>query len=100
MLTSLTLYAIPNAGHVTVQYWGEWIYIYNTDTQLMLYTRVEQSARFGCHLTVIVSLPGTFRPTETLFGLLGTCNYDSSDDWRAPDGTILSPPATAEDALF
>ena len=55
----------------------DWLHIYHTDTMVSLSIRVQPSDRFGCHFATMVSLPGTFRPDENLFGLLGTCNYDS-----------------------
>ena len=40
------------------------------------FQRVDYSDTFGCHFVTNVMIPDTFRTNETLFGLLGTCNFD------------------------
>ena len=87
-------------GLVSVSWWDKWLWVYNTDNWFSFSVTVEQSDRFGCHFATQVNSPGTHFPNETMFGLLGTCNYDSSDDWRDTSGNVLTPPATPEEALF
>jgi hypothetical protein len=52
------------------------IKIINTDTLLTVDVMVQQSATFGCHFLVQVSLPDTYRTGQTLLGFLGTPNGD------------------------
>ena len=62
--------------------------------------RVQQTSTFGCHFLVQVFIPFNYRPGELIYGLLGTPNGNSGDDWRARDGTVLAPPASAADSIF
>jgi len=45
-------------------------------------------------------LPVNYRPGETILGLLGTPNGNMADDWRTPDGTIITAPTTDKERLF
>jgi len=90
----------PIGNNVGVGWWDMGVDINNHNSQVRIQIRVETSATFGCHFLTSVFLPDTFRPAETLLGLLGTCNFDESDDWRTSDGAILPVPTTLEEKLF
>ena len=70
------------------------------DIGLQVIATVHNSDDFGCYFRSQVILPFEYLSNETLVGLLGTPNDDSTDDWVAPDGTALLQPARADDLLF
>lgn len=53
------------------------IVIVHKDTNLRVLIQVRTSSNFGCHLFVQPVFPGSFRPGETILGLLGTPNGDT-----------------------
>lgn len=62
--------------------------------------RVRDSDSFGCHFLTSVMIPTDFHEGETLIGLMGTPNGDSTDEWVDSTGSVLSLPATEDDLFF
>ena len=65
------------------------IRIVHLETFVTIEIRVQISDIFGCHFFVETFIPEDFRPSETILGLLGTCNADRNDDWRASNGVRI-----------
>ena len=84
---------------MSIEISGSQVTILHPETFVSVTVRVQTSSSFGCHLLAQVFIPKTYRTTETILGLLGTPNGNRSDDWRAPDGTVL-PPASAQDMIL
>jgi len=58
------------------------------------------ASTFGCFFLVQVFLPLSYRPGETILGLLGKPNGRRNDDWVAPDGSSYSPPRNEQESIF
>jgi len=89
-----------SSSNVLVKVVNERITIEHTDTSLSVDVTVQTSDTFGCLFMVEIYLPATFRSGETILGLLGTPNGDSSDEWRRPNGTTISAPSTEDEKIF
>ncbi|KAL7532097.1 hypothetical protein ACHAXR_006217 [Thalassiosira sp. AJA248-18] len=89
-----------SSSNVHVQVGEKTIKVEHTDTFLSVEVTVQTSGTFGCLFMVQIFLPGDFRLSETLLGLLGTPNGNISDEWKASNGTTLTPPATQDDRLY
>lgn len=61
---------------------------------------VRNSRSFGCSFLIQVFVPNNYRPGELIYGLLGTPNGDRRDDWRAPNGTVITTPAVEDATIF
>jgi Kringle domain/von Willebrand factor type D domain len=71
-----------------------------TLTRLFFRIEVRRSALFGCHFLVEVFLPNSYRPGETLVGLLGKPDGTRTNDWVTRNGTSLAAPTTAAQSAF
>lgn len=91
---------LGDASEATVAVSGTRINIEYKQTFVSIDITVRESASFGCHFLVQVFMPTAYRTGSTILGLLGTPNGLRSDDWRSPNGTILSTPSTAEESIF
>jgi von Willebrand factor type D domain len=69
-------------------------------TGLRVRASIRSSATFGCFFLAQVFLPFSYRPAETILGLLGTPNNNRNDDWRGPDGQVFPPPADEAESVF
>lgn len=69
-------------------------------TNVIVDIGIRPSASFGCTFLVQVFIPFSFRPDETILGLLGTPNGNRGDDWRSRDGTVLTAPEVEDSTIF
>ena len=65
------------SSNILVDKDGPRVLLAHTDTLLKVEVTVEHSDTFGCHFLVQLAIPETFRPGETILGLLGTPNGDA-----------------------
>jgi surface protein len=69
-------------------------------TGMQVQATIHFSPSFGCFFRTQVFLPFSYRPGETIVGLLGKPNGIRGDDWVSPDGSSSTPPADDAESIF
>ncbi len=100
-LTVFTVDGIYNANNLTeLQMDGQNVFMIYTDSSYILSTNAGMSIRVGSELTFLhcsIELGDKF--IDNTEGLLGYYDKDSTNDYRLPDGTMISE-NTSEEKLY
>lgn len=75
---------------VIVRELGSTTVVYYPNTGLQFVVKLSKSTKYGCFLSVKACLPDDYRPTEKIFGLLGSPDDDSTNEFMKADGSLYA----------